>query len=288
MEWIFDIADSLRTSPKVQGESTQCDTVCDNCNRKGTYDYINGEYTCTECGLVGCKEYSDVSFDTPMRFKTVIGTGTGTVTKYANWYAYSSDEKCAYKLGLYITELCARLNLPDSVVDTIKDTVGIVLPQVNALCGTKRAKVKDAFIAVCIIRVVSDYQLRLTPGEIMKALGVNVRYVSKAENVLIELYNRGKLQRDFVTGQFRDAYECVMYVTKRHGLYMDASVCEHCKTYIQTGHKEQSPLVQGAIALYKAYSILGYRVDTDAFSKIFKVSVKTLDTFSKIASPKTE
>ncbi|NBU34046.1 hypothetical protein EB118_07260 [bacterium] len=271
---IWKIVDDISYGSQCKEHEISARPKCGNCGSENM-ECCNGELTCTECGLVGSKEFTDAFFEPQSRCRQV--GSKDKCFRFANWYTYTKDEKCAYKLGQYIEELCSRLDLSDAVVSSVKDVVAVVSSTVNAEYGAKRAKVKDSIIAVCIIRVILDYQVtRINESDVMKALNVNVRYVSKAENMLIELYNKGKLTRDYVSGQFRDPLHCVLSVCKQNGLFMDNSVIELCRWVNSKLPNEQSSQVRGAVSLYYSYTQLGYKVNTSTFCQVFRVSPTTI------------
>ena len=272
--------------------------VCTQCSTDEYSRVVNGELTCTRCGLVLSKEYSDISFDVVQQYPSIQSSviGQSTVCRLQHWYNYTNEEKNAYKLFGYIQSICTRLDLPESVVDIVRENVQLVMSQVKQTYGTKRAKVKDSIIAVCVACVVADLGIQLTQQDIAKVLCVTARYISKAETMMIELYNAGKLPRNYANGQFKNPFEYVLFLVKKHKLAGIDNVLKYCKSTINYCEANdilsgQSPMTLGVVCFYYSFKKLGYTIDIKTFASVCALShvtlLKCMQTLEKYSSNNT-
>lgn len=175
---------------------------CKNCNHIEN----DRDDVCTNCGLM---IYDNIIYENHNNYDS---TNDMTVLNYAKknfnkndhiykmkvWFENTSQEKNEYKLNLYTKKICETLQI-DSHIDYICDLVNVVLKCIKKNDGTKRSRVKDGIIVVCIFYTHKKYHLQnytFTLQNIAKKLNLNIKYVSKAEMLILELINKNKISMD--------------------------------------------------------------------------------------------
>lgn len=176
---------------------------CKNCN------YIESERddVCTNCGLMlydnifyeNNMNYDNSNSDmTFLNYPKKVFNKNNHIYKMKSWFENTSQEKNDYKLNLYTKKMCETLNI-DSHIDYICDLVNTVLKCIKSNDGTKRSRVKDGIIVVCIYYTYKKYHLQnytFTLQNIAQKLNLNIKYVSKAEIMILELINKNKICMD--------------------------------------------------------------------------------------------
>jgi len=162
---------------------------CKDCGK----DIYNYEDVCTNCGLViNTHEYSDICWSEPILKKSSSGSCTN-LAKMQLWYTYTNDEKNTYKLNKYIEELCIKLYVSTNLIPSIKDIANIIMNIIKKHDGTKRARVKDGIIIFCIHYVSKNTATPYSTIELAKKLDIDIKYVTKAERMILELLSSNKL-----------------------------------------------------------------------------------------------
>ena len=177
---------------------------CVNCNHI-EYDT---DHVCTNCGLMNNNDKiydNNINYDTNTEM-TVLNypkkkynyDKNNHLCKMKTWYENTSEEKNEYKLLLYTKKICNSLEI-NSYIDYICDLVNKVLKCIKLNDGTKRSRVKDGIIVVCIYYTYKKHNLQnytFTLQNIAKKLDLNIKYISKAEITILELINKKKISMD--------------------------------------------------------------------------------------------
>jgi hypothetical protein len=111
------------------------------------------------------------------------------------WYSYTNDEKNAYKLVKYTKDLCNKLEIT-LYNDLICDTVNNVFIAIKKDDGTKRSRVKDGIIIICIYYIYKMYDTTISmnfSNELAKKINLNHKYICRAEKIILELVNKNKI-----------------------------------------------------------------------------------------------
>lgn len=192
---------------KTQTEKKNIDVKINNGFKCINCDYIenNEDNVCTNCGLI---INNDITYECNLNYDN---TGDMTILNYSkkyntnnkiskmkSWYENTSEEKNDYKLLLYTKNICKILEV-QSHIDYICDLVNKVLKCIKLNDGTKRSRVKDGIIAVCIYYTYKKHHLHnytFSLQNIAKKLDLNIKYVSKAEMSILELINKNKIFMD--------------------------------------------------------------------------------------------
>jgi transcription initiation factor TFIIIB Brf1 subunit/transcription initiation factor TFIIB len=278
--------------PNVTSHREKCEQ-CGQCGGKEIY-HSNNEIVCVECGLIlGMNQFdSTPQFESnPVQVSRRSGPTNHKLTKLQNWYMWTNEEKNAYKLSNYTKTLCNQLSVHESLVSNICETVIHVMGVIKKYDGTKRARVKDGIILVCIQYVSKSTSLatQLSTVDLAKKLRLDIKYITKADKLILELVNNGKLNfcRHSVMG-VKKPFDYVDEAIQKKKLKIPSQVIERvrwliglCETHdILLDH---TPMSVGVCCFYyilKSYSI---SVDTHVFSELYGLSHVTLTkTFNKL------
>ena len=196
-----------------QIKNDKCKKV-DSCNNKcvscGHVEYININ-VCTNCGLTFSDDITYDEFDS----NNIIGNSENnevTVTSYfkknvgyskisqmQNWYMWSNDEKNLYKLSLYTKNICNKLNIT-LYIEYICNLVNTVLYKLKDQDGSKRTRVKDGIIVVCIYYVYKKYNVfvnsQFSTMYLSKLINLDIKYITKGEKSVVELINKNRIDLD--------------------------------------------------------------------------------------------
>lgn len=199
----WDIYDKVKKINDAQDVPNLTDYFqCKNCN----FIECERDDVCTNCGLIiydNAIFENYVNCDNINQDMTILNYQKKTnknnhLYKMKSWFENTQQEKNDYKLVLYTKKVCDTLGV-ESHIDYICDLVSIVLKCIKKNDGTKRSRVKDGIIAVCIYYTYKKYHLQnytFTLQSIAQKLNLNIKYVSKAEFMILELINKNKIPMD--------------------------------------------------------------------------------------------
>ena len=182
---------------------------CKKCNHL-EYNTID---VCTNCGLVinnvqiydsfyykddVCNEnHGNDSNESYKRIKL-----NGKMSKMTKWISESNNEKHEYKLLLYVKNLCNKLNI-QTHINYIYDITSLILKLIKEREGTKRSKVKDGIIIVCIYYTFKKHNLELkifnqefTLHNLAKNINIDLKYIRQAEKTILDLITKNLIDMD--------------------------------------------------------------------------------------------
>lgn len=187
---------------------------CRSCNSYDLDD-TNCVITCKECGLVLDQQIdtdiSNASYQEPIETKTTGNSGNGgggskgfnKIAKMQKWFEWSSEEKRIYKLHNDTRDLCKKLKINEHIIEDICNFVSNVMNKIKETEGSKRARVKDGIVIICICYVsrsiVHKNGISYNCLTLAKLLDLDFKYITKAEKILMEIMNcdqSNKLQID--------------------------------------------------------------------------------------------
>ena len=214
------------------------------------------------------------------------------ISQMQNWYKWSKDEKNTYKLGLYIKNLCATLNI-ELYIDYICDLVTTVLDKIKDNEGSKRTRVKDGIIVVCIYYTYKKNNVfvnsNFTTSELSKSIHLDMKYITKAEKFIIELINRKKLHLD--KSVFLGNNSPLSYIKNNIVHFnLDKQLLQHVynqvEILIQLCEDEEilldhTPLSIGIGCFYYILKKNNIDIDITHFSKIYKLSCVTISKLTR-------
>ncbi len=203
---IWSIYDNLKKDEKNTVDISIVNGFkCVKCNHI-EYDT---DYVCTNCGLMNNNDKiydNNINYDNNNNEMTILNyprkkhnyDKNNHLCKMKTWYENTSEEKNEYKLLLYTKKICNSLEI-NSYIDYICDLVNKVLKCVKLNDGTKRSRVKDGIIVVCIYYTYKKHNLHnytFTLQNLAKKLDLNIKYISKAEITILELISKKKILMD--------------------------------------------------------------------------------------------
>lgn len=262
--------------------------LCKNCGSSNT------DTTCYDCGLINDDNYlvDTQVFSTPdKRRLTCAGSSGSKLQKMIDWNMWTNEEKNTYKLKIYTRDLCYRLGITESIIKEVCDTVAIVMNIIKQNEGTKRARVKDGIILSCI-EYVSKYMLQFTISveNLAKIINLDIKYVTRAEKIILELINSKKLDLDkkYILSVDKP-YDYVQAIIHKQNIQVPQNILEEVQKLIQTCEKndvlvDHTPLSIGVSCFYYVLKQHNIDVDLKILSDMYNLSIVTvLKTFNKLS-----
>lgn len=269
---------------------------CKQC--KGTnIIQTTSDYVCGDCGLVqtsGIMCSTMYSIDDKTNGEVCNKTSTvrssqNKLQQMQKWQMWTNEEKNAHKLILDTKTMCQKLCIPDQLVKTICDTTVMVMNTIKKYEGTKRARVKKGIILCCIQYASKGMHQNISAVELAKKIGIEVKYVTNADKLILELVNSKKLQLDKnIFYQTQTPYEHVLDVIRKQSLNIPCTILEKIQCLIDFCEEhdillDHTPLSIGVCCFYYILMTHNINVDVKIFSELYDLSVVTvLKTFNKL------
>lgn len=269
---------------------SQSSYTCKQCHAQTICNYDN-EIVCEECGLIQeTVLYDTYSFEQPDVIKnTSFHCNNTKINKMQQWYMWSNDEKNNYKLSNYTKSLCNKLDIHESLINIICQTVVDVMNTIKKYEGTKRARVKDGIILTCIQYVSKNTYNVLSANDLAKRIQLDTKYITKAEKIILELINSNKLNLNKSSIiDVKKSFQYIEDVIYKHNLKINHSILEQVKILINFCDKndillDHTPLSIGVCCFYYILNLHNINVDMKLFSELYDLSVVTvLKTLNKL------
>jgi len=265
---------------------------CKNCNNQNVC-FNDTELVCSECGLVNDNVFSNTVFlnsEVPFSKQKINYNGQfSKIQKMQEWYAWSKDEKNSYKLSTYTTNLCIKMNISEGLIPKICDIVNMVMSTIKKYEGTKRARVKDGIILSCIEYVANDDNLNISSYELAKKINLDIKYVSRADRMILELINNNKLNLKKNTAlNVKTPIEYIMEVIDKNNLDIPEILIMKLKALIKFCETndiliDHTPLSIGVCCFYYILKVNNINIDIKIFANLHDLSIVTiLKTFNKL------
>lgn len=279
----FEQFDKTETEPPVVHRD-----ICRAC-LQATVQQGNSEAVCYNCGhVVPESTVLQVAFETAPEMRK----STRSNTKVHNWMLWSNEEKNTYKLNQYTKSICKRLEIHDSLITSICETVVNVMTVIKKFEGTKRARVKDGIILVCAeyVAMCSQSQTqKVTAVELAKKMGLETKYITKADKMILELKMSNKLdmKRQSVS-DIPNPYKYVEDVVTKHNLKIPRNILQQVRKLIQVCEDQDllldnTPLSVGVSCFYYCLKKNNIGLDLKMFSDIYDLSIVTVTkTYNKL------
>jgi transcription initiation factor TFIIIB Brf1 subunit/transcription initiation factor TFIIB len=266
---------------------------CKNCN--GNNISINeSEFVCNDCGLVRDQILSstvflnnDVTYIKP-KF-TNFNSQYSKIQKMQEWFMWTNDEKNSYKLSTYTKELCLKLNIPEMLIPIICNIVNKVMIVIKKYDGTKRARVKDGIILSCIEYVANDNNLNISSCELAKKIKLDIKYVTRADRIILELINNDKLNLKKTTVlNIKTPIDYILDKIEKHKLNIPEILIKKLKALIKFCETndiliDHTPLSIGVCCFYYILKTNNIDMDIKNFAELYELSIVTiLKTFNKL------
>ena len=235
------------------------------------------DFTCSSCGFI---EYNTDG----------VCTNCGLT--------WSNDEKNLYKLSQYTKDLCNKLNITLHI-DYICNLVNTILYKLKDNDCSKRTRVKDGIIVVCIHYTYKKNNVfvntHFSTKTLAKSVKLDIKYITRAERSIIELMNKNKIILD--KNVFFNINSPIMYIKNNsvhlnfnNGLLLNKDTLEslYKKTEILIDLCEKNELLMdhtphsiGIGCFYYILKMSNIDVDLYQFSKEYKLSCVTVSKLFK-------
>lgn len=268
---------------------------CTRCNNskilENTYETV-----CNNCGLVLNSDFcsnltSYETNETPIIKKTY-NANASKLKKMQEWYMWSNDEKAQYKLSLYTKDLCQKLEIHETIIENICETVYKVMDAIKKQDGTKRARVKDGIILVCIQYVYTYFNENIhkpSAIDLSKKLNLDIKYITKAEKIVLELINKNPtILNKSAMVDIKKPMDYVYHVNNKYNLQISKSILDKVEYLINKCESndillDHTPLSIGVCCLYYILKHNNITIDLKIFSNIYNLSVVTvMKTYNKL------
>jgi transcription initiation factor TFIIIB Brf1 subunit/transcription initiation factor TFIIB len=269
-------------------------SVCKKCNSDNLYE-DKDEIVCNNCGLIQEIFYSNTSFSqinnntTIPSTKNTFANSNSRLAKILKWQMWSNEEKNNYKLKTYVKNICDKLNIQDDLLSVIYETVLKILTAIKENEGTKRARVKDGIIVVCIQYVCKNTEYNLNSSNLAKKLNLDIKYITKAEKMILELMNGKKLlinKENFLSTE--DPYYYIDNIIRKKQINIPNQILNKVKQLIKLCEEndillDHTPLSIGVCCFYYILNLYSIKIDTQLFSEIYNLSIVTINkTINKL------
>lgn len=275
-------------------ENDKIEDICYNCNDINIkVTDTNGERTCCNCGLVlsdECNFYNSI-YETECNTydKKKVSSKYGKIKQMQEWYKWTNDEKVVYKLTMYTEQFCKKLGVSEKIIPMIIETVIVIMSTIKENYGTKRARVKDGIIIMCIHLVSKNTDFHMTYNEMAKKTGVEMKYITRADSLILELINAKKLnfQKDIKVQDVKSPYSYILEIINKNKLNVTDVLLKRIKTLIEICEDndlliDHSPQSIGACCFYYVLKISN-DINIKLFSNISDLSIVTImKTYNKL------
>jgi transcription initiation factor TFIIIB Brf1 subunit/transcription initiation factor TFIIB len=286
---IWELFDKYNSSQNLNSYSAIKQDSCLECNAS-LYDSV-----CSNCGLMlnNDKEFTNYNFEESVNYKPCYSSSNNRLMKMQEWMMWSNEEKTEYKLNKYTKELCEKLQITYSLIDTVCSLVSQIMKAIKNSCdGPKRSRVKNGIIIVSIYYISKGTSIVYSYIELAKKIELNMKYISKADKLLMELINSNKLNlsKEFMDNFFKTENP-IDYVTKiidKYKLKINEhilnqvieliSICEDNDILL-----DHTPLSIGVSCFYYILDINNIEINVKMFSELYDLCMVTvLKTFNKL------
>ena len=266
--------------------------VCKQCHKNDIVLYQN-ESICSHCGLVihSFLDTSCVSYENEVAHTFNKTAKNDKMKKMQDWYMWTNEEKNAYKLAVYTKSLCKTLNITETFQQLIADTVIEVMTIIRKHDGTKRARVKDGIILCCIQYVTKTLQQELSAIALAKKMNLDIKYVTRAEKIILELINSKKLHLNKSSIlETKDPFSYVMDVINKKSIKVSDDILikiSNLIDYCQANDLllDHTPLSIGVCCFYYVLKLNDMQIDMKVFSELYDLSIVTvIKTHNKLKS----
>lgn len=268
--------------------------ICYNCNSINLHT-DNYQIICFDCGLIlgddriiSEQNFESTTLNSNQHHAKSKGYGN-KLTKMQEWYMWSNDEKNTYKLKIYIKKLCDKLQIPDYLLESINSTCTMVLDCIKKTDGTKRAKVKDGILVICIYYVTKDTHTPFSYITMAKQLDLNIKYVTRAERLILELVNSKRLNLDKrIILDTKKPYDYIQETIHKYNMKISEDILKLVKVLIDICEDndlllDHTPLSIGVSCFYYILKLKTIDIDLKIFSDFYNLSMVTVTkTYNKL------
>jgi transcription initiation factor TFIIIB Brf1 subunit/transcription initiation factor TFIIB len=268
--------------------------ICSNCKGSNLQN-DNYEVICMDCGLIIEEDriISNQTFDSNV--SQVRKRTYNKLSKMQEWYMWSNEEKNIYKLKTYIIELCNKLNIPDFLFASIIELCVNVIETIKKTDGTKRARVKDGILVICIYYMTKDTSTPFSYIDMAKRLNLDIKYVTRAERMILELVNSKKLNLNKnIMLDTKKPFDYIKESINKYNLNISQDILGLVKLLIEICEDndlllDHTPLSIGASCFYYILKLKTIEIDVKIFSDFYNLSIVTvIKTYNKLKTYETK
>ena len=266
-----------------------------NCSKCTSYIQLH-DNICKYCGLVleNDQQLSNYSFNTSTEMCTQnYSIANHRLLKLQEWMTWSNEEKIEYKLTKYIKEFCINLKIADNLINDICNFVSQIMKAIkNNYDGPKRSRVKNGIIIVCIYYVSKGTNTPYSYIELSKNINLNMKYISKADKLIMELFNSNKLNLPkHITDNFFKIENPIDYITKiidKYKLDINKLILNQIEELINICEDndillDHTPASIGVSCFYYILTINNIDINIKMFAELYDLSMVTIiKTFNKL------
>lgn len=278
----FDNAKENQIENQIEKQGEKQDIlICKNCLSDNVLK--DGTFVCYDCGLTLNEDRISLQqvFENniPISIKSNFKC---RINKMQEWYMWTNSEKNEYKLKICVQDLCKKLKIAENLIGSIVDTVILVMNAIKINDGTKRARVKDGIILACIHYVSKDTPTPYSYSELIKRLDLDIKYITKAERLILELINSNKLNLDKqLVLKTQKPFDYVMNTVKQKGLRINSDILEKVNSLIEICEDndlllDHTPLSIGVCCFYYILKLEKIDIDIKLFCEMYQLSVVTV------------
>ena len=205
------------------------------------------------------------------------------------WYMWSNEEKNVYKLKTYIIELCNKLYIPEFLFSNIIELCVNVIELIKKTDGTKRARVKDGILVICIYYVTKDTSTPFSYVDMAKRLNLDIKYVTRAERMILELVNSKRLNLDKkIMLDTKKPFDYIAESINKYNLNISKDILKLVKILIEICEDndlllDHTPLSIAVSCFYYILKLRNVETDVKIFSEFYNLSIVTvIKTYNKL------
>lgn len=276
------------TSQTVELSVTQS-IMCRNCGHGVVNTQMETESYCENCGVVwnNCNYVHSYQESIPIRHTS--SSKFNNIQRLQQWTMYSNEEKSQYKLKKYTESICEKVGIEAHLIPIVCDTVCNVMDIIKENEGTKRARVKDGIIISCIHYLSKYLDQKYDSVSLAKRLGINIKYITKADKIILPLIHSGKLKFDkhsflqtespfFYVNQMIEQYHLQIPEFMIIQVHRLINICEENDLLL-----DHTPQSVGICCFYYILKLNNIEIDVKLFIEIYNISAVTLfKTYSKL------
>lgn len=290
---LWEVFDKHYPSNVIIQNNINTDKMCKEC------DSILYNSICNNCGLISNnnQEYSSYNFEEPLQIKTR-NYSNNKLMKIQEWMMWTNEEKIEYKLNKYTKELCEKLQISEYLVDSVCNLVSQIMMAIKNSCdGPKRSRVKDGIIIICIYYISKGTSTIYSYIELAKKINLNMKYISKADKLLMELINSNKLKLspEFMENVFKteNPIDYVIKIIDKYKLVINKQILDQVIELISICEDndillDHTPLSIGVSCFYYILDMNNIDINVKMFSELYDLSIVTvLKTFNKLKQYKS-
>ena len=262
--------------------------ICSNCKCSNLQN-DNYEVICMDCGLIIEEDriISNQTFDSNV--SQVRKKMYNKLSKMQAWYMWSNEEKNIYKLKTYIIELCNKLNIPEFLFANIIELCVNVIETIKKTDGTKRARVKDGILVICIYYMTKDTNTPFSYIDMAKRLNLDIKYVTRAERLILELVNSKRLNLNKnIMLDTKKPFDYIAESINKYNLNISQDILKNVKVLIEICEDndlllDHTPLSIAVSCFYYILKLRNVETDVKIFSDFYNLSIVTvIKTYNKL------